>query len=219
MGELYEFCARVLGSSTAAIEAVREARASPGADRVSLLAAAARACRGRGVTGDSQALLHGSAPAEGERLAEAVARELGVANARLPERQREALALRELLRLSYDEISGVMGIEPVAVAPLLARARLNFRAQLRGVSEPENECEDRERALRALASRHDSEPLTETDENWLVEHVVECQQCNTTHAAMLEASVCYRAWRADDRRAGSTGVAGVRQAVGADAVQ
>ena len=45
----------------------------------------------------------------------------------LNERQREVLALRELLRLSYDQIAYVLAIEPAAVAPLLARARLRLR--------------------------------------------------------------------------------------------
>src|SRR5947209_8429582 len=73
------------------------------------------------------------APGAAGDLAGNVAAEMAYANARLPERQREALALRELLRLSYADIAIVMGIEAAAVAPLLARARLRLRAERREV--------------------------------------------------------------------------------------
>jgi Sigma-70, region 4 len=147
---------------------------------------------------------HGLAEAvagEPRGLAEAVAGELAVANARLPQRQREALAVRELLGLPHDQIARVIGIDSHAVAPLLARARLRFRAQLRGDLAAAPSCDERERSLRAIARRQDSEPLQEVDTAWLMEHLRQCPACNQAHAAMLEASVCYRAWRvqADDR--------------------
>ena len=62
-------------------------------------------------------------------LPENVAAEMAAATARLPERQREALALREALRLSHEQIGQVMGLEAAAVAPLLARARLRLRTR------------------------------------------------------------------------------------------
>ncbi|MGI8429232.1 MAG: sigma factor-like helix-turn-helix DNA-binding protein [Solirubrobacteraceae bacterium] len=199
MDEVHEFCQRVLGAGAAAADAAVEARAGAkqGIGRVEMLAAAARACRARaGLPYVDQ----GVAP-EGEShdlgLTAAVARELAQANAGLPERQREALVLRELLRLSYEEMSQVMGVEEAPVAALLARARLALRVERRGVSTQEGaDCAERDRALRVLARRHDSESLSGEDDEWLLDHLGVCPRCIAAHAAMLEASACYRAWPA-----------------------
>jgi Sigma-70, region 4 len=190
MDEVHEFCLRVLGDSELADEAAGRARDTSGRGRIAILAAAARACR------ESADLhspgLHGHT---GSGLAAAVARELALATSRLPERQREALALRELLRLSYDQIGAVMGIERAAVAPLLARARLRLRAERRGTTADLSAgCDERDRALRVLACRQDSEPVSVEDDAWLLAHLASCTGCEAAHAAMLEASVCYRAW-------------------------
>jgi RNA polymerase sigma factor (sigma-70 family) len=200
MDEVEEFCLRVLGAREPAAAAYERARADAGKDRIDLLRAAARECRenAHGRNGDS--LLEADAIpddiADGSsELAAAVARELAASTSRLPERQREALALRELLRLSYEQISQVMGIDQAAVAPLLARARLRLRAEHRGAgAQQEDQCEDRERTLRVLASRQDSEPISAQDNSWVLVHMAGCASCETAHAAMLEASVCYRAW-------------------------
>jgi predicted DNA-binding protein (UPF0251 family) len=198
MEALAEFCARVLGGGDGAMEAAEEARGrAPGRDRVALLGAAVAACRAR----EPEQVAAQAAEAHG--LAQAVAGELAVANARLPQRQREALALRELLGLSHNQIARVIGIDSHAVAPLLARARLRFRALLRGDIAAAPSCDERERSLRTIARRQDSEPVDETDTTWLMEHLAQCRTCTQAHAAMLEASVCYRAWRVPaDGRAG-----------------
>ena len=198
MDELPEFCARVLGRGEGAMQAAVEARdrASAG-DRVALLAAAVAACRALELAQVPVA----DPTAEPLGLAQAVAGELAVANAELPQRQREALALRELLGLSHEQIARVIGIDVVAVAPLLARSRLRLRTQLRGGLGANLGCAERERSLRAIARRQDSEPVDEDDTAWLMDHLGRCPGCNQAHAAMLEASVCYRAWRvqADER--------------------
>src|SRR5437763_5205414 len=195
MDEALELCRRVLGPGDAANQAAGVARASaPASERIAMLAAAARACRER--AGDQERSSVGQGDDAGPAsLAAAVARELAVATASLPERQREVLALREMLRLSYDQIGTVMQIDPAAVAPLLARARLRLRAERRG-GEPDvgPSCQDRDRALRLLAKRQDSEPLSGEDDEWLLAHLADCPSCDMAHAAMLEASVCYRAW-------------------------
>ncbi|MGI8412437.1 MAG: sigma factor-like helix-turn-helix DNA-binding protein [Solirubrobacteraceae bacterium] len=197
MDEVHEFCRRVLGAGAAADEAALEARESTGAGRVEMLGAAGRACRARAAQRSSEGAADAEPPGAPAGLLEAVSLELAQANARLPERQREALALRELLRLSYDQISKVIGIEGAALAPLLARARLRLRAQRRGVALPGgSDCGERDRALRVLARRQDSEPLSGEDDLWLLEHLGVCAQCSQAHAAMLEASACYRAWPA-----------------------
>lgn len=199
MDEVQEFCGRVLGPGPAADEAAAQARDAQTDDRVALLAVAARACRARAQGLD----LPGAATPgpESEGLAEAVARELTSATAALPERQREGLALRELMGLSYEQIGHVMDIEPAAVAPLLARARLRLRVERRGSPLPAAApCADGERALRLLARRQDSEPLSGEDDEWLLTHLAACAACEITHAAMLEASVCYRAWPGERAR-------------------
>src|SRR5215207_7551053 len=64
-------------------------------------------------------------------LLEARTGEIREANLTLPERQREALALKELEGLSYDEI---MGMNRNSVAQLISRARNGLRDALRGAA-------------------------------------------------------------------------------------
>ena len=192
MDEVLDFCVRVLGPGGAAVDAASEARAADGADRAQQLAAAARACRARAEHVEPP----DDAPAPAG-LAGAVAVEMARAASSLPERHREALALRDSLRLSHAEIARVMGIEPAAVAPLLARARLQLRAERRGsaIDAGGQPCSERDRAWRLLALRQDSEPFGADDDAWLHAHLDSCAGCRRAHAAMLEASACYRAWR------------------------
>jgi hypothetical protein len=199
--ELLHFCARVLVDPALAAEASAQARASGAEDRLAALAAAGRACRERAphppAAGNGGPVRRpGSTDAAGSLdLAAAVARELAAACAQLAERHRETLALRELLGLSYDEIAAVIRVEPAAVGPLLARARLRLRTALRGpIPASDHGCEVRDRALRALARRQDGEPVSDEDEDWLLAHLGACEPCERAHAAMLEASACYRAW-------------------------
>jgi hypothetical protein len=202
--EVLEFCRRVLGDGAPASEAAHEAMSQGKASRLDQLAAAARACRARA---EHAAEPPGEPPTTELSLAEAVAQELAIATAKLPERQREALAFRELLGLSHQQIAGAMEIEPAAVAPLLSRARLRLRAERRGGGPWGTECDERDRALRALARRLDSEPLTAEDDRWLLSHLAQCTGCSQAHAAMLEASVCYRAWRSATEEGAANGAA------------
>jgi hypothetical protein len=195
MDELHGFCVRMLGSGDAAQAAEQAARSAGHGDGVDSLAAAAAACRAHDEAGVPLASERRD-PEEG--LAGAIARELALATAKLPERQREALALRELLGLPHGQIARVVGVEHVAVAPLLARARLRLRAELRGDGEPRAECLERDRALRTIALRQDAEDVAAADDDWLVEHLGHCAGCAQAHSAMLEASVCYRAWQLED---------------------
>jgi hypothetical protein len=198
MDEVEQFCLRVLGAPGPAADAAARARAEGGEDRIAVLSAAARECREQADhrNGGDPGADGGDEQPPG--LAAAVARELAAGTARLPERQREALALRELLRLSYAQISQVMGIEQAAVAPLLARARLRLTSERRGGAAVEDGgCQERDRSLRVLASRQDSEPLSAQDDSWVLAHMAGCRSCETAHAAMLEASVCYRAWQSE----------------------
>lgn len=186
MDEVRQFCVRMLGDGSAARDAEHQALADGGAERLARLKAAVAACRGR--EGE-----HPAAPEEAS-LSEAVAAELAAASSRLPDPQREALALRELLRLDYGELAEVAGQDPDAVAVLLARSRIALRVELRGPGEPQPDCPERERALRTLALRQDGQPVSKADDDWLVEHLGHCRGCGQAHAAMLEAVACYRAW-------------------------
>jgi hypothetical protein len=192
MDELLEFCARILGEREAGARVAQAVRSQPGEDRVPALGRAVAACRQAGA---GHQPVGGAGVHETADLASAVAAELAAATARLPQRQREALALRELLRCTHREVAGVIGIEKMAVAPLLARARLRLRSELRGTTPPSGDCPERDRALRTIALRQDGEPVPDADDDWLLEHLGHCTACGQAHSAMLEASVCYRAWR------------------------
>ncbi len=194
MDELRRFCVRVLGDGPAADEAEQAARAGEQDDRLGSLSAALRACRER------EPSTSGTSSADG--LAEAVARELQAATARLTGPQREALALRDLLGLPYDEVATVMHLEPDAVPGLLAGARIALRAELRGAVQSGAQCPEHDRALRTIALRQDGQPVPDADDDWLVEHLGHCGECGRAHSAMLEAGACYRAWRSEPVPAG-----------------
>ncbi len=123
--------------------------------------------------------------------------EIRAANAQLPERQREALALRELEDLSYDEIAELMEMNRNSVAQLISRARINLRDELRGtalasVAAVSPECE---RALPLLAMRDDSQlDPGSADAARLASHLAGCERCRLASEAMQEAGVSYRAW-------------------------
>ncbi len=200
MDELHGFCVRMLGRGDAADAAAQAGRDAGAGDRVRGLAAAAAACREQEPAGEPA-----EASDEPDSLAEAVAGEVARATAQLPEGQREALALRELLGLPYDEVGAILGLDAAAVGTVLARARLGLRVALRGDAVPMPPCDERERALRTLARRQDGEEVSAADEDWLIEHLGHCVGCARSHSTMLEASACYGAWRLDEEGAASAG--------------
>ena len=89
----------------------------------------------------------------------------------------------------------MLEIEPAAPRRCSRSARLDLRARLRGGDGGARapRCAERERALRMLARRQDGEPVAGDDEDWLLDASGSCAACRVPHAAMLEASVCYRA--------------------------
>jgi RNA polymerase sigma factor (sigma-70 family) len=123
--------------------------------------------------------------------------EIRAANMRLPERQREALALRELEELSYDEIASIMGMNRNSVAQLISRAQIGLRDELRGtalasVAASSPQCE---RALPLIAMRDDGQlEAGSGDAAWLDSHLAGCDSCRVGMEAMAEAGVSYRAW-------------------------
>jgi RNA polymerase sigma-70 factor (ECF subfamily) len=117
------------------------------------------------------------------------------ANARLPERQREVLALRECEQLSYDQIGEVLGMNANAVAQLISRARIRLRdlvsgSALESVAASSPECE---RALPLLARVQDEQPEAAAELDWVRAHLSACETCRVSRAAMQEAGVSYRA--------------------------
>lgn len=132
---------------------------------------------------------------ERSALLAATMEEVQAANAELPPRQREVLTLREVERLSYDEIGEIMGLNRNAVAQLVSRARLKLRDLLRGgalasVSASSADCE---RALPLLAGVQDEQPGAAAERAWLRDHLAGCETCRLSRAAMQEAGVSYRA--------------------------
>ncbi len=204
MDDLARFCVRMLGPGPAARAAEESARGGGEAERAEMLRAAVAAVRqGSEPAGEPAPNAPAAPDRDGEdrptdpaRLQDAVARELAAASGRLSVAEREVLALRELLRLPYAEIADASGVARDGVALLLAHARVHLRAELRGPGAAQPECDERERALRTIALRLDGEDVPAADDNWLIDHVGHCRGCRQAHAAMLEASACYRAWAA-----------------------
>ena len=118
------------------------------------------------------------------------------ANARLPERQREVLALRELEELSYDEIAAMMGMNRNSVAQLISRARIKLRDELRGsaLAGLAAATPDDERAASLIAARMDGELTDEADREWLEEYLRDNERGRAMVECMLEAGTSYRAW-------------------------
>jgi hypothetical protein len=193
MDHLVEFCARLLGDRDGAAAAALAAREAGGDDELARLQHAVEECRSRI---GSEPLIQPADVEDTGELSAAVAAELWMATARLPPRQREALALRDMLGLSHEQLSVVLGIEAAAAAPLLARSRLRLRAELRGAPVARSDCAERDRMLRVATLRQDGEPVPAADDDWLVDHLGHCEDCIRAHAAMLEGSACYRGWRA-----------------------
>ncbi|MFZ2112285.1 MAG: sigma-70 family RNA polymerase sigma factor [Solirubrobacteraceae bacterium] len=116
------------------------------------------------------------------------------AHARLPERQREVLALRELEGLSYEEIGEVLELKPNAVAQLISRARIKLAELVRGdaLESVAGATPDCDRALPLLARGQDSQTLAGEDGNWLFMHLRDCAVCRVRESTMQEAGVSYR---------------------------
>ncbi len=118
------------------------------------------------------------------------------ANERLPERQREVLALREVEELSYDEIAEIMDMNRNSVAQLISRARIKLRDELRGsaLSSVAVSTADCERALPLISMRQDGQLRDDDDREWLAAHIDGCDTCKVSVDAMEEAGISYRAW-------------------------
>lgn len=116
------------------------------------------------------------------------------ANAALPERQRLALALRELQDMDYAEIGVVLDMRPEAVGQLLVRARLALRRNLRRASVDEDALPEACRArLGQVGALIDGE-LDADRAGVLAAHMAGCPACTAARQAMEDARIRYRAW-------------------------
>jgi RNA polymerase sigma-70 factor (ECF subfamily) len=214
---VYGFCLRLLGNPADAADATQETfmrllKRLPALDGRELnfvayvFTAARHACydiiEGRRRVELSGEEIEASGPEQGaidedpERAAMlAATRELTErAHARLPERQREVLALRELEGLSYEQIGEVLELKPNAVAQLISRARIKLAELVRGdaLESVAGVTPDCDRALPLLARGQDSQTLDGEDGNWLLAHLRDCATCRVRESAMQEAGVSYR---------------------------
>jgi len=194
---------RIAGSEAIAAEAVEEGLLNAGqglprladadlSSRQRLFAATRNACHEL-MPRRQQPLPAETIPASPESAEEAIAG----ASMRLPVRQREALALRELCQLSYEEIAAIMETSRSSIAQLTSRARINLSDELRGtvlasVVAPSPECE---RALPLIAMRQDGQLEDGSrEEAWLDVHLATCDRCRLGVEAMREADASYRSW-------------------------
>jgi RNA polymerase sigma factor (sigma-70 family) len=133
---------------------------------------------------------------EGAALLAGLQESVRAANASLPERQREVLALRELGELSYDEIASAMDLNRNAVSQLIWRARIGLRDAMRAsaVASIVATSQDCERALPLIAAVDDGERADPEDRGWLDGHLAGCERCLLGRDALVEAGASYRAW-------------------------
>ncbi|HEX2097366.1 MAG TPA: sigma factor-like helix-turn-helix DNA-binding protein [Solirubrobacterales bacterium] len=133
--------------------------------------------------------------------------QLVTASARLPERQREALELRELQGLSYKDIAARLETTWACVGQLIAHGRINLYDELHGTIlasvAPSPDCE---RALSLIAAREDGELGDPVEASWLDAHLEGCGRCRRGVEEMREAATAYRATTSDSAMAGTATV-------------
>lgn len=202
---IFNFCLRVVGSPEDAADATRETflrvfhrlreGQAPLLNVGAHLFSVARSSSAGVLDSQRRAQPPGEVPEE-EPLLASFGADVRAASLQLPQRQREALALRELHRLSYDEIADVLETSQHSVAELLYRARITLAKRLRqsslsAVAASEAECA---RALPLIGRRGDAEALTPEDRAFLGAHLATCLPCRLSDEAMQEAGATYRAW-------------------------
>ena len=107
----------------------------------------------------------------------------------LPESQRAALALRELLDASYEEIAEVLEIPPTAVGTLLFRARAGFRTSYDHIAETSHpvDCPD---IMPLFSAIIDSQPRPAAWRD-LERHLRACDRCQDELAGQRRARRLY----------------------------
>lgn len=131
---------------------------------------------------------------ERSSLVDAQVEEVRAANARLPERYRLVLALRELEGMSYEELGQALGVSTAAAGQALVRARLALRHELR-LEQIDVESLDPELGsrLRDIGAYIDGE--LDGDARREVERLLSGdERARRIKAAFEEAGERYRAW-------------------------
>lgn len=110
----------------------------------------------------------------------------------LPSQHREALILRELGELSYEDIATTMGISTQYVRVLIHRARAKFQESytLRLLAEEALGCGVLAERLDAL---HDGEPFSQEEERFVREHLHTCRSCQERQRDLANLSVMWSA--------------------------
>jgi RNA polymerase sigma-70 factor (ECF subfamily) len=112
-------------------------------------------------------------------------REVWDVAARLPEKYRQVLSLRELQGLSYAGIAKVMNLSDSAVETLLHRARRRFKAEFLFMSFAEAHGDEKCEFLEELLSGFSPRGLGRAQRQLIVEHQRACARCQ--EAAALRA--------------------------------
>jgi RNA polymerase sigma-70 factor (ECF subfamily) len=160
------------GQQPAAVEGVRAA-ASPGPSGVDDPDEALRAVP----SGDLR-----ERPEDALEMRE-LRREVWDVAARLPEKYRRVLSLRELQGLSYAGIAAVMGLSESAVETLLHRARKRFKAEYLFLDFETARVPDRCEALAELLEAFSLAGLRRQQRAAIREHAATCADCAATLAA------------------------------------
>ena len=118
------------------------------------------------------------------------------ANAQLPPRHREVLALREVAGRSYDEIGEIMGISENAAAQLIFRARGKLREAMTAgaVASVVATTGDCEHAQLLITRLQDGETITDHEQEWLDDHLEHCGSCRAARGMLVEVGATYSAW-------------------------
>lgn len=116
-----------------------------------------------------------------------------LANSQLRPRQRQALALRELEGMSYQQIADVLGLKANAVAQLICRSRVKFKEELCSAAVKAARSRACDRALPLLSMSLDEE-LEGAKRRWLDKHLATCEGCRESLEALQEVSISYRSW-------------------------
>jgi DNA-directed RNA polymerase specialized sigma24 family protein len=184
--DVYNFCLRVAGSRETAAAATKAAfialRREP---ELNPLAAA---------RGETAKLIGG---AHDDSVPARPLLPVQEANARLALHHREALALRELAGVSYEEMGRILGADREAVATLLWQARLVLRDELAGsalrsIAPVASSCRH---ALALIVTHWDGELHDAGERAWLQRHLRTCGKCRLSQEAVRQAS-SYRDWPA-----------------------
>ncbi len=119
-------------------------------------------------------------------------REVRLANAKLPPRQRLVLALRELEDRSYAEIGELVGLKENAVAQLISRARQSLREELRLLQVDPERLPEACRNMLPLLSAYLDGQLKGAKRDETMAHLESCERCQAALADMREAQRRYR---------------------------